>query len=103
MKMNSGQQQGLLLLLFVCIYFLLGGVGVWWGAVHAFDLTCKFYLDKQLGFKSHAHTHVQIQTHTQPKEEKKSVTISIMNTVRKRIECRIQQRMKWTILLTFFE
>ena len=27
--------------------------------------------------------------------------IHIMNTVRKRIECRIQWRMKWTILLTF--
>ena len=67
MKMNSGQQQGLLLLLFVCSCFLWGG---WGGAVHAFDLTCKFYLDKQLGFKSHAHTHVQIQTHTQPNEEK---------------------------------
>ena len=64
--MNSGQQQGLLLL-FVCSCFLGGGGG---GAVHAFDLTCKFYLDKQLGFKSHAHTKVQIQTHTQPKEEK---------------------------------
>ena len=64
MKMNSGQQQGLLLLLFVCSCFLGGE------AVHAFDLTCKFYLDKQLGFKSHAHTHVQIQTHTQPNEEK---------------------------------
>ncbi len=68
MKMNSGQQQGLLLLLFVCSCFLWGGGGG--EAVHAFDLTCKFYLDKQLGFKSHAHTHVQIQTHTQPKEEK---------------------------------
>ena len=65
MKMNSGQQQGLLLLLFICSCFLGGG-----GTVHAFDLTCKFYLDKQLGFKSHAHTHVQIQTHTQPNEEK---------------------------------
>ena len=72
MKMNSGQQQGLLLLLFVCSCFLWGG-GV--EVVHAFDLTCKFYLDKQLGFKSHAHKHVQVQTHTQPKEEEK-LTIS---------------------------
>ena len=68
MKMNSGQQQGLLLLLFVCSCFPWLGVGGG-EAVHAFDLTCKFYLDKQLGFKSHAHTHVQIQTHTQPKEK----------------------------------
>ena len=74
MKMNSSQPQGLLLLLFVVVFFGRAGGG---GAVHAFDLTCKFDLDKQLGFKSHAHTHVQIQTHTQPKEERKSVTISI--------------------------
>ena len=72
MKMNSGQQQGLLLLLFVCscCCCFFKGVGGGREAVHAFDLTCKFYLDKQLGFKSHAHTHVQIQTHTQPNEEK---------------------------------
>ena len=63
--MISGQQKGLLLLVFVVVVLWGGG-----GAVLAFDLTCKFYLDKQLGFKSHAHTHVQIQTHTQPNEEK---------------------------------
>ena len=68
MKMNSGQQQGLLLLLFVCSCFLWGGGGR--EAVRAFDLTCKFYLDKQLGFKSHAHTHMCKYKHTQPKEEK---------------------------------
>ena len=67
MKMNSDQQQGLLLLLFICSCFLWVGGGE---AFHAFDLTCKFDMDKQLGFKSHAHTHVQIQTHIKPNEEK---------------------------------
>ena len=67
MKMNSGQQQGLLLLLFVVVFFGRGEVRQFMPLIL---YTCKFYLDKQLGFKSHAHTHVQIQTHTQPKEEK---------------------------------
>ena len=65
MKMTSSQQQGLRLLVFVVVFLGWGG-----GGGEAFDLTCKFYQDKQLGFKSHAHTHVQIQTHTQPNEEK---------------------------------
>ena len=69
--MNSGQQQGLLLLLFVCSCFLWGGGGGGREAVHAFDLTCKFYLDKQLGFKSHAHTHMCKYKHTLNQMKKK--------------------------------
>ena len=94
MKMTSSQQQGLLLL-FVCSCFLGE-----WGGVHAFDLTCKFHLDKQLGFKSHAHRHVQMQTHTnkQPKrypppkktKNKKSVTISIWII----IQCKLLVKIK---------
>ena len=55
--MTSVQQKGLQKSLFVCSCFL----GGWGGAVHAFDLTSKCYLDRQLGFKSNAHKHKQNQ------------------------------------------
>ena len=78
--MTSGQHKGLILLLFVVVFFG-DGVGVK-GAVHAFDLTCKFHLDKQLGL-SCMHTHMckctHTETHTEPKREKKICNYFYLN------------------------
>ena len=93
MKMTSGQQQGFRLFLFVCHCFVFGFLFFWGEAVLAFDLTCKFYLDKQLGFKLHAHKHMckYKQTHNQKeKKNKKTVTISIWII----IQCKLLVKIK---------